>query len=162
MLVLLGLGVADLVDHAGRLLHPHDPATAKCSVVSVTGHTCAGIGATASFVVACVLAAFVVGFVTRALFSRMTLSGLLGHEKRQEGIKSRFFFAEVRRYGSQEAYAQAVLAAKSPELLRDVAGQVYEVSKVCHIKHLASQRAFALALLFLVAWAAARILLATG
>jgi hypothetical protein len=55
-----------------------------------------------------------------------------------------------------------VLATKEIDLLRYLAGQVYEVSKVCHAKHLATQRAFALALLFLAAWACARLLLAAG
>jgi hypothetical protein len=54
-----------------------------------------------------------------------------------------------------------VLATKEPELLRDIAGQVYEVSRICHIKHVATQRAFALTALFLAVWAGGRLLLAT-
>jgi hypothetical protein len=162
VLFVLGLGLKDLLDHASRLVHPHEPNSAKCRILGAAGHTCAGIGASVAFVVACAFAALVVGFVTHALFSRMTLKGLLGQERDEDGIRSNFFFAEVRRYGSQEAYAQAVLATKEIDLLRDLAGQVYEVSKVCHAKHLATQRAFALALLFLAAWACARLLLAAG
>jgi hypothetical protein len=159
VLVLLGLGVKDLIDHADRFVHPHEPATAKCELISVTGHTCAGLGATTLFIVACVLAAVVVGFVTHALFSRLTLKGLLGLENDEVLPRSRFFFGEVSRYGSQEAYAQDVLARKEYELLRDIAGQVYEVSKICQIKHMASQRAYFALGAFLIAWAAARILL---
>lgn len=161
VLVLLGLGVADLIGHAGRLVRPHEATTKTCDLVSANGHSCEGIGATVAFVIACLFAAAAVAFVTHALFSRMTFKGLLGAEHDETAPRSRFFFAEVSRYGSQEAYAQAVLAKKPHELLRDVAGQVYEVSRVCRSKHLATQRAYVCTLAFLIAWVTARILLST-
>lgn len=159
VLVLLGIGVKDLLDRASRFVHPREPAAAACDVINVAGHTCRGLGATTLFVVACLLATIVVGFVTHALFSRITLKGLLGLEKGETLPRSRFFFGEVRRYGSQEAYAQDVLSRPQHELLRDIAGQVYEVSKVCQTKHMATQRAYFALGAFLIAWVAARVLL---
>src|SRR4051794_5292868 len=105
VLVLLGLGVKDLIDHAGRFVHPHEPATAACGVLDANGHTCGGIASTALFFLACALAVVVVAFVTHALFSRLTLRGLLGREHDDALPRSRFFFGEVSRYNTQEAYA---------------------------------------------------------
>jgi hypothetical protein len=160
VLVLLGLGAKDLLDHAARFVHPHERATDRCGLASSAGHSCQGVGATALFVLACLLAAVVVFFVTRALFPRITLKGLLGEETRSGLPTSRFFFAEVGRYGSQEAYAQAVLATKPHELLRDVAGQVWEISRVCTLKQRAVRHAYGWALIFLIVWALSRVLLA--
>src|SRR3712207_7287384 len=53
-------------------------------------------------------AALVVVFVTFALFSRLSLSDLLGIDDEDQSPKSRFFFSEISRYGSQEKYATAV------------------------------------------------------
>lgn len=142
VLVLLGLGISDLIDQGGRFVHPHQAATATCRVLRAEGHSCAGIAATAAFIVACGAAVIVVGLVTHALFSRLTLRGLLGLEKEGSLPKSVFFFGEIRRFGSAEAYTQAVLAKNEQELLRDMAGQVYEVSSICQIKHFATQRAY--------------------
>ena len=159
VLVLLGLGVKDLIDHSGRFVHPREPATATCDPIDVAGHTCAGLGATLMFFAACVLAGAVVIFVTHALFSRTSLSDLLGRDEEDQAPKSRFFFGEISRYGSQEKYAAAVLERKEHELLRDIAGQVYEISRVCQGKHMATKRAYAALIAFLVAWAIARVLL---
>lgn len=147
VLVLLGFGIKDLIDHAGAFIHPH----------ASRGE----IAATVLFIAACVFAALVVAFVTHALFSRLSAKGLLGLERNETRPQSRLFFGEVSRYGSQTAYTQAVLAQKPHELLSDIAGQVYEISCICRTKHAATQRAYALGLLFLITWASARIVLAT-
>lgn len=160
VLVLLGLGINDLVGHAGRFVHPHEPVTARCVLLDASGHTCEGIAATTLFFVACVLAALVVVFVTSALFSRLRMKTVLGRKDVDAGApRSLFFFSEIRRFTSQEEYAAAVLATSEHDLLRDVAGQVYELSAVAHKKHVATQRAYLAALAFLVAWVAGRVLL---
>jgi hypothetical protein len=52
-----------------------------------------------------------------------------------------------------------VMKREEHELLRDIAGQVYEISKVCQAKHMATKRAYAALIAFLVVWAIARVLL---
>ena len=160
VLVLLGLGLTDLTSQAGRFVHPHQSNKAVCGLVDSHGHTCAGLAATGSFFLAGALAAVIVIFVTLALFSRMTLRGILGVDHDESQPKSRYFFAEVCRYGSEGDYATAVLAQTEDALLREMAGQVYQVSVVCEKKHKATQRAYVLTVLFLIVWAAGRILLA--
>lgn len=162
VLLLLGLGFSDLIAHASRLVHPQRIAGAKCELIGATGHGCSSFAATAFFVIACAIGLVVVGLVTHALFSRLTIKGLLAAERDDTLPRSRFFFGEVSRYGSQEAYFQAVRACSQQELLRDLAGQVYEVSKVGKEKHRATQRAYVAVMFFLFAWAAARIFLATS
>jgi hypothetical protein len=159
VLVVLGIGLNDLLDHASRFVHPHEAHADNCH--GWAGHSCQAIASLGLFILAVLLAAAVVAFVTHALFSRMTLKGLLGEEHDDPRPKSRFFFGEVSRYGSQEAYAQAVLAKTEYELLRDMAGQVYEVSTISQIKHMAVQRAYAAALAFLAVWVVARTVLTT-
>lgn len=159
VLVLLGLGVKDLLDNARRFLHPHEPETAACGLVGAEGHSCAGLVATTGFVVAAALAVVVVLLLTHGLFPRTKLRGLLKGDEDDGPIKSRFFFGEVARYGSQKAYIGAVRALSEQKLLDDFASQVYEVSKTAAIKHRAAQRAFAVVLAFLTTWALARIAL---
>lgn len=163
VLVLLGLGAKDLVDHAHRFLHPHEPATATCDVLFLhaSGHSCAGIGATVGGILAAAFAAATVVFLTHGLFPRLRMRGLLRGEQTTGAINSMFYFAEVARHGSQQAYRVAVKQKTEQELLDDIAGQVYEVSTIASSKHLSAQRAFALVLIFLVIWGAARIALSS-
>jgi hypothetical protein len=149
VLVLLGFGINDLIEHADRFVHPHKPESVE------------SIAATSLFFVACVLAAFVVLFVTTALFSRLKVKALLGQERGGGKPASLFYFGEVRRYPSEDIYADAVLSATEQDLLRDVAGQVYQVSDVCYRKHIATQRAYVTAIAFLFAWVIGRIVLST-
>jgi hypothetical protein len=159
VLVLLGLGLTDLLDHADRLIYPHDSPGSRCIVIR--HHSCGGIGATCFFVLAALLAGLVVVTVTKALFSQLTMKGLLGEERDLTLPKSRYYFEQVRRYGSQEAYSQAVIAQTEYALLRDIAGQVWEVSRISHSKHLWTRRAYVCVLAFLFCWACARVLLTT-
>ncbi len=161
VLVLLGFGINDLIGNADRYLHPHEPADRTCGVVGAVGHSCEGILATGAFFVACAMAVFVVLFVTFALFSRLKMSDFLGIRRRDRRPRSLFFFSEVARYATKGVYADAVFAVDEHALMRDLAGQVYEVSCVCHQKHVAARRAYAAAVVFLVAWVGGRILLAT-
>src|SRR5690349_25170330 len=48
VLILLGLGPKDLVDHSRRLLAPHEPKATTCDLISVTRHTSAGLIATSA------------------------------------------------------------------------------------------------------------------
>jgi hypothetical protein len=161
VLALLGLGVKDLVDHAQRFLHPHEAKTVTCDIVNAAGHTCGGIVATSAFVLAAIVAGGTTILVTHGLFSRLNMRGLLpGHED-ESPIKSVFYFGEVARFNTQEAYRAAVMCKTRHELLADLAGQVFEVSKIASDKHRATQRAFLAVLIFLVIWVIARIALAT-
>lgn len=161
VLVLLGLGSKDLIDHSGRLLAPHEPTATSCDLIGVTGHTCGGLVATSAWIGAGLLAALVVVLVSQALFPRLKMRGLLPGDHAQGPITSRFYFGEVAKYNSQDAYRTAVRAKKPHELLDDLAGQIYEVSKIANDKHLATKRAYVLVLAFLVMWAIARVSLAT-
>lgn len=162
VLVLLGLGLSDLIRNASRFARPASHAGSTCDLVSVSGHGCGSVLATAGFVIACAAALAVVYFVTVALFPRLSPKGLLAGDRAGPLPKSRFYFGEVSRYGSQEAYYQAVLACSQQDLMRDLAGQVYEVAKVGAAKHLAARRAYVAVLVFLVFWAAARLLLVSA
>jgi len=147
VLVLLGLGTADLLNRAGQLVHP-------------TGGQWPAI-ATACFVIATLAAACAVVFVTQTLFPRLSLSGLLPSDRRAHGKpQSHFYFAEVAKHSDQQAYFDSVRSQDLDALLRDVAGQVYEISVVASCKHRAARRAYVAAVLFLAAWVAARICLA--
>lgn len=161
MLVLLGLGTKDLVDHSGALAAPHEPPTSSCALIDVSGHTCGGLVATSAGLAAALLAVATVLCVSRALFPRLKMRGLLPGDHEKGPINSRFYFGEVARFNSQEAYRASVKAQKPSELLDDLAGQVYEVSKVAADKHAATQRAYVAVLLFLVAWVVARVALAS-
>jgi hypothetical protein len=162
VLVLLGLGAKDLVDHAARFIHPHEPPSAHCNLlISATGHSCGGIGAAVAFAAAAGLAALTVVLVTQGLFSRLRMKGLLPGDHEEGPIRSMLFFDDVARHGSQAAYAAAVLARSEQQLLADLAGQVYEVSRTAADKHRAARRAYVVVLGFLSAWATARLLLAT-
>lgn len=77
-------------------------------------------------------------------------------------IVSRFFFGEVARHGSQSAYVAAVRSRSETELLDDLAGQVYEISKSAATKHKAAQQAFVCVVVFLFLWATARIALSVA
>lgn len=161
VLVLLGLGSKDLIDHSGRLLAPHEPKASSCDLIGVTGHTCGGLVATSAWIGAALLAALVVVLVSHALFPRLKMRGLLTGDHEQGPITSRFYFGEVARYKSQDTYRTAVKAKKPHELLDDLAGQVYEISRIANDKHLATKRAYVLVLAFLAMWAIARVSLAT-
>jgi hypothetical protein len=160
-LALLGLGVKDLIDHASRFLHPQEAKAASCDILNVTGHTCGGIVATTGWILAALVAGVTTILVTHALFSRLTMRGLLPGHKDRSPIKSVFYFGQVARFNTQEAYRAAVVCKTRHELLADLAGQVYEVSKIANDKHRATQRAFLAVIVFLVIWAIARIALAT-
>jgi Family of unknown function (DUF5706) len=64
--------------------------------------------------------------------------------------RSRCYFGEVRRYNTETAYVQAVVAQPEDALLRELAGQVYQVSKICHRKHAWTQLAYLLSVAFLM------------
>jgi hypothetical protein len=161
VVVLLGLGLSDLIDNSGRFLRPHEAASDTCGLISTSGHSCAGIGATTCFFGAAVLAVVTVLWITGGLFSQLTMRGLLAGDRESGPINSQFFFGEVARHGSQDAYRAAVKSKSEAQLLDDLAGQVYEVSSIAARKHRAAQNAFLAVLAFLALWAVARVLLST-
>ncbi|GEM_PF-5860824 len=160
VLVLLGLGSKDMIDHAGRLFAPHEPAASTCDIINVTGHTCGGLLAASAAITAGALAGITVVLVMQALFPRLRMRGLLPGNRETGPISSLFYFGEVSRFNSHVAYQAAVKAKKPYELLDDLAGQVYEVAKVAAAKHRATRRAYVAVFVFLGAWAVARIALA--
>jgi hypothetical protein len=160
VLVLLGLGAKDLIDHGGRSLHPHEAAHARCHlIINAAGHSCAGLVATAGYVAAAALAGLTVLFLTHGLFSRLRMRGLLFGERAASPIHSLFYFGEIARHGSQEAYRVALKSKTEQQLFDDMAGQIYEVSKVAAEKHRSAQRAYMAVMAFLIVWAAARLAL---
>jgi hypothetical protein len=161
VLVLLGLGVKDLVDNTGRILEPHEPATNACGLIDVSGHSCSGLIATSSGVGAAVVAGLVVFLVSKALFPRLRMRGLLPGDEAKGPIRSSLFFGEVAKYNSQDTYRAKVRTQSPHELLDDLAGQVYEISTIARDKHLATQRAYVAVIAFLVLWALSRVSLAT-
>ena len=112
--------------------------------------------ATASYCAAAIAAVAVVLFVTAAVFPRLALS----RRKSNPGSPSLFYFEDVARHPSADAYEAAVREKETAELERDLAGQVYAVSVVASRKHRYTTRAYLAVLVFLVLWVAARLALA--
>jgi hypothetical protein len=145
VLVILGLSVSDLLDHANALVHAHR-----------THHFWAWV-ATGGFYAACVLAACTVAAVSIALFPRL---GLWRKKEETHPRGSLYYFGGIAEFKTAADY-EAALRVKTPEQLgSDLARQTYEVAKVTRRKHRWAQRAYVVVILFLFCWAAARFGLA--
>lgn len=139
--VFLGLGMADLVKVAGSLWDAKDEGNL------------AGWVATGGFALACGLAVVVVVLASFALFPQLQPGGRKG----KKDASSLFFFAHIAAYERPEDYERAVLRRTAQELRSDVAGQTWAISQVAARKHRFAQKAYVCVVLFLVAWAGARI-----
>lgn len=142
-LVFLGLGMANLVKLADPLWKAHRE------------HNVGGWLATGGFVAACAFAALVVLGASFALFPQLQPGGRTG----KGSPKSLLFFAHVAEFDDPAKYERAVLKKTPDELRSDIASQAWAVSRVASRKHRWAQRAYVCAVLFLVAWATARIAL---
>jgi hypothetical protein len=139
--VFLGLGMANLITVSGKLWDGSDEGNV------------AGWMATGGFVIACVAAVATVLFASFALFPQLQPGGRTGKPQPD----SLFFFDHVARFDSAEEYEAAVVARTPEELRADVASQAWAVARVASRKHRWAQRAYLSAVVFLGAWAVARI-----
>jgi predicted permease len=133
VLVILGLGLADLLDHAARLTAAHDL------------HSKWGDLATVLFWTALILAGIAVVTVSRALFPRVKAT-----------TDSEFFFGTVANYGSGGAYRDAVARLTPEQIEGQLAEQAWELARIADRKYRHTREAYFIALLFLLAWAIAR------
>ena len=139
VLVFLGLGVTDVVGRAGPLWQAHDDGS------------CWGWVTTASFAVACVLAAGVVVAASLGLFPRT--------KRKAPHRSSLFFFAGIANHDSPDAYEGAVRKLSERDMESDIAHQAWEVSRVAQAKHYWAKVSYKAVIAFLAAWALARIAL---
>jgi hypothetical protein len=134
--VFLGLGMSDLVDHAGALVAADAPWTA-----------------TAAFFVACALAVLTVACASVALFPRV---------KREGGAeRSLFFFGDIAAL-SPDAFEREVRARSGADLERELARQAWELARIASLKTQWARRSYGAAVAFLCFWAIARIALSTA
>jgi hypothetical protein len=137
VLVLLGLGMTDLLDHAGLLAHAHEMRSRW------------GIVASVMFWLALASGVIVVVEASRALFPRV-----------KARTHSAFFFGSVAEYESGTSYA-AVATRLSPEQVAEqMAEQAWELARIARRKFARTRKAYGVALVFLAAWALARCALA--
>jgi hypothetical protein len=136
VLVLLGLGLADLVDHAARLLHAHKLRSEW------------GVVASALFWIALALAVIVVVEASRALFPRVKAK-----------THSVFFFGSVAEYESGAAYAAVATGLSPAQVAEQMAEQAWELSRIASQKFSRVRSAYGFVLAFLVAWALSRLVL---
>jgi len=141
--VFLGLGVSNLIKVADKLWEAHHD------------HNVGGWLATGGFVAACAFAVLAVLFASIALFPQLRPGG----KKGKAGAKSVFFFDHVAGFDSAADYERAVLKKSPNELRSDIASQTWAVARVAANKHRWARKAYVFAVLFLVAWATARIAL---
>jgi Family of unknown function (DUF5706) len=137
VLVLLGIGLADLLTHADPLLHAHHR------------HSKWGDVATITFIAALALAVVVVIKVSRALFPRV-----------KPTKDSAFFFGSVSKYPSGAAYTAAFLALSGKDVAEQLGEQAWELARIASRKFAQTRHAYWLVLVFLGAWAVARSTLA--
>jgi hypothetical protein len=137
VLVLLGLGLADLLDHAGRLSHAHRLTSAWGTLASV------------ALWAALALALVTVVETSRALFPRIA-----------PVRKSAFFFGSVAEYKSGAEYASALTELSLPQATEQLAEQAWELSRIASRKFARLRLSYWFVLAFLAAWALARTALA--
>jgi hypothetical protein len=144
VLVLLGVGSADLVKNSHRLVDAHLKSGSWATV------------ATAAFWAAVVLGGATIFFVSFAVFPR------LRHWpwKKLQDEGSLFYFGGVAQFESAEAYERAVKSKAPVELTSELAGQVWRLARIAKAKHDWTRHAYVCVLAFLLAWAVARIGLA--
>jgi hypothetical protein len=133
VLVFLGLGMNDLVDHAGDLVD-------------------GGWFTTASFCLACALAVVTVVCASVALFPRLD-----PRERRAGASESLYYFAGIAGHRSAGDYETAVRAKTPEQLESELARQAFELSTIALYKLQWARRGYVAAMLFLGFWALARI-----
>jgi hypothetical protein len=139
VLILLGLGFADLMAHARPLWRAHN------------AHSAWGVVATISFAAAVSLAVLSVMFVTFGLFPRVS--------PRQQS-RSLFYFGSIATFGSAGEYEAAVRAKSAAELESELIEQAWEIALITRHKLKWARNGYLSVLVFLGAWAVGRIALA--
>lgn len=157
VLVLLGLGLNDLIGRSQALLLPPDKSGASCDSLSVAGQSCDQVIATASSCLAMAAAVVVVFLVTAAVFPRLRLHR---PAKAETAALSLFYFEDVAKQDSADAYVTAVRSKTPEELESELGVQVFALSTVASRKHRYAMRAYIAVLVFLSLWVTARIFLA--
>jgi hypothetical protein len=139
VLVLLGIGLADLLTHADPLVHAH-------RLRSTWGDV-----ATAAFIASLALAVLVVIEISRALFPRVKAT-----------THSAFFFGSASAYPTGSAYTAAFLGLTAEDVAAQLGEQAWELARIAGRKFERTRHAYWLVLGFLVAWAVARSALAVA
>jgi hypothetical protein len=139
VLVFLGLGVTDLIDHASALVDAHDSGDFG------------GWLATLAFYTACALAVLTVVFASFALFPR---------PNPEERTPSLYYFGGIATFATAQAYERAVRAKSARELEGEVARQAWEVSRIAGRKVQLARYAYIAVIAFLAAWVGGRMALA--
>jgi hypothetical protein len=137
VIVIFGLGWADLLSRAGRLARAHSEFGGVY-----------GWGATGSFWAACLLAVVTVVLLAQTLFPRLKSSE-----------HSLFYFGTVATEYTADDYAKAVDALSEAELAKQLSSQAWQVARIAHLKLARLKTAFYATLMFLGAWALARAFL---
>lgn len=138
VLVLLGLGVANLLTHARPLWDAHHSDSEW------------GWVATIAFVVAAAFAVLSVLFATFGLFPRVT-------PKRRN--MSLFYFGGIATFDTGRAYEAAVRSRTAAELQAELAEQAWEIAVIARHKLRWARNGYFAVVAFLAAWVVARIAL---
>lgn len=151
VLVLLGLGLSDLLDKAGALTKALD------------GPLSWALFASLAFWLAVLLAFLAVVFVSLAVFPRIREGDLFALQRPDPKRKlSLFYFGDVAESVSADAYFEKVIELDDDQITRQLSDQVWAVASIAKKKHVWTQRAYVVAVCFLVSWAASRLCFALG
>jgi hypothetical protein len=137
VLVLLGLGLTSLLNHAGDLADAHDT------------FSFGGCLATLCFWLGLLTAALTVACVSLGLFPRLRAG--------TDQTQSLFFFGGIAEYASADSYLEAVKKLDADDLLRELTHQAWAVAVVAERKHFWAKWAYRAALAFLLLWSSAMI-----
>ena len=138
-LVVLGIALSDLLDHANELADAHRLASTW------------GLLATVAFWVALGAGAATVLFAWLTVFPRLT--------PRKESPESVYFFGRVAQYESPDKYVAAVSDLDDEKLRKHLAYQVWELADHANRKAEWVRWAYVAVGLFLVCWGVARVAL---
>jgi len=72
---------------------------------------------------------------------------------------SAFFFGSVAKYPTGGAYASALSGLSADQIEKELAEQAWELSRIAERKYRRARHGYYLVLLFLLAWAVARVAL---
>jgi hypothetical protein len=139
VLVVLGLGAADLVDRARALSDAHNLASNW------------GTAATWLFWMACIAAAATVSSVSITLFPRVKAQS-----------RSLAFFGDVAQFKTSEEYGQEVEGLTRKRVDEAVGSQVWQLARIATTKYRWLRRSYVWVILFMVLLFSARLSFAWG
>ncbi len=137
VILVLSIGALDLLHKAKDFIHARNLHHGAWGWVSLV-----------FFVVAIGALGLTVTGVARTLFPKIRPSK-----------PSLYFFGVVARYPDGESYGEAVTVNREAGIIENVAIQAWNLARIADEKYRHLRHAYAGALLFLVAWAVARITL---